>query len=487
MDLASTLGRRFKFEFLGRTIYVLSSALLTVILARLLDPDGYGLLFLAISILGVIKLFSRLGIAGSTSKYLATYKERDPSQIPHILRMGLFLNLAVLIITCILLYYFHHEISGLVGERELIPFLLIGVSYIFFSTLNYFALSALQGFEAIETTAVIRGIRGIVKFSSAIGLVLLGFGAIGALIGYVIAYAMATIIGLFYIYINFFKVPHQGSPEPGLFRRIAEYSIPITATGTASTIDRYLDTVLVGFFLGPVAVGYYTISKQVISFIEMPASALGFTLSPTYETQREQGNLESTAQIFEEGLTHNLLSYIPAATGLILVSQPTIELIFGTEYMGAVPILQILAIYVVFHTVNKIVGSGLDYLGRARERAILRGGSAGLNVILNLILIPSFGVIGAAIATVISYSLYSISNLYIMSTEIRLRHVYILKYLLIVIAISSAMGSIIFILLPTVNGFISLLLLIALGIMVWGILVTTLGLLDIRQVVSAIT
>ncbi len=486
MNLASTLGRRFKFEFIARILYNLSGAILTIALARLLDPDGYGLLFLAISVLGVIEMFSRLGFGKSTARYIATFKERDPTQIPHILRVGFLLNLLVLALVCVILLFTYEQIASLIDEQALAPFLFIGILYIIFTTATHFSSPILQGFEAIEITAILRAARGVIKLILAIGLVLLGFGAFGAFVGYLLAYGVAGVLGVFYIYMVYYRGSEQGKRQAGICRRVVEYSIPITATSTASTIDRHTDTVLLGYFIGPTAVAFYTIGKQVVGFIETPASALGFTLAPTYETQREKGNSETTARIFEEGVSHTLLLYIPAAAGLILVAEPLIKLVFGKQYLGAVPVLQILSIYIVFHTINEMVGSGLDFLGRARERAIVRGVSAILNIVLNLILIPIAGVIGAAIATTLSYSLYTVSNLYIMGTEVELRHIYLFKQTSYAILVATVMSGTVYIFVDDISTYFSLFITVCLGIAVWTGLVTLLGLLNVRQLITII-
>lgn len=86
MSLASLLGTWFKAEFIGRTIAVLAGTLLTVFLARLLDPDGYGLWFLAISVFSIAQIFSKLGLAKSGARYISQYRVDDPSQVPHIIR-----------------------------------------------------------------------------------------------------------------------------------------------------------------------------------------------------------------------------------------------------------------------------------------------------------------------------------------------------------------------------------------------------------------
>jgi len=487
VSLASQIGDRFKIRFIAQIIGVISGGILTVALARLLEPDGYGLLFLSLSVFAIIKIFSRLGLAKSAARYIAEYKETDPGQVPHILQFSLLLSLGLITVVSVIFLATHRHIAGLIGEPELVPFLLIGVLFVVFGTLLTFVTKTLQGFEAIKATSVLTIINEGGRLPLALCFIVLGYGAVGALVGYIIATAIASTVGLIYLYIQFYRSQEPSEREPALRRRIAEYTIPITATSTANRLDKRIDTVLVGFFIGPTAVAFYTIGKQVIQFIETPMSALGFTLSPTYEAQKAKGNEATAARVYEEALSHGLLLYIPAAVGLILVAEPTIELVFGAQYLGAVPVLQVFGIYAVFSTVTHVTSNGLDFLGRARERAIIKGSTAILNVILNIILIPIIGVVGAAIATVITYGMYTFANVYIITLEFDLRINWLLRRLGATLAITLVMSIPVYLTVGFVTGFATLFGIVGLGVVIWGVLVTKTGLLDIRRVTSTLS
>lgn len=486
MSLASTLADRFKAAFTGQVVSATSGAILTVVLTRLLDPDRYGLLFLAISVLMIINVYSELGIGRSTAKYIAEYKETNPGQLRHILSFGFLFNSGTIIIICLALLFTHEHIAQLIGEPDLVLFLLLGVLFIAFSAILTFVRDTLQGFEAIEASAFVQVINMVARVIFAIGLVLIGYGAIGALIGYILAYLLASLVGLVYLYRSYYQRYTGETVESGLKRRIAEYTIPLTATNTANKLEKQVDTILVGFFIGPVEVAYYTLGKQVVQFIETPILALGFTLAPTFEAQKAKGNPDTLARIYQKGLSNTLLLYIPAAAGLVLVAKPLVELVFGSEYLGAIPVLQILAIYTVLRSVTKLTGSGLDYLGRARERAIVRGISAVLNVALNLVLIPMIGAVGAAIATTITYSIYTLATLYIVHTEIDLHIRALLRHIGSVLVVTGVMSIVVLLLLNYINGFFTLFGVVTVGVIVWALLSVGIGLLDIEQMASVV-
>lgn len=486
MSLASTLGGRFKAALTGQVVSVVSGAILTVALARLLSPDEYGLLYLAISVFSTIMLFSKLGIAKSTARYVAEYKETNPGQLRPILRFGILLNLGTITVVSVVLLFTYEYIARLIGEPDLAPFLFLGVFFIAFGSLLTYVRVILQGFEAIEATAALRVIDRGSRLVFTLGLLVLGYGAIGALVGYILAQLLAVLVGVVYLYRRYYWGFTEEVVEPGLRRRLAEYAVPLTVTNTADVIDKRIDTILVGFFIGPIAVAYYTIGKQVVEFIGTPMSALGFTLSPTYEAQRAKGNTGTAARIFEEALSHGLLFYIPAAAGLILVARPLVELVFGNEYLGAITVVQVLAVYAVLQSITKVTSNGLDYLGRARERAIVKGISAVLNVVLNVVFIPWIGVVGAAIATVITYSMYTLANVYIIHTEFDLRVRAILRHVGGVFLITGIMSVVVMLLLDYITGFLTLFGVIGVGALVWAVLSAGSGMINFKQIAAAL-
>ncbi len=488
MTLVDDLVSRFKAQLASEVVTAVAGAVLIVGLARLLDPDGYGLLFLALSVFGVFELVARLGIARSAGRYISEYKETDPTQLPHIVRTALLVNVATIGIAVLTLIVSYRYIVAVLGEPTLAPFLLLGAVFIALGASITFLQKVLQGFEAIEFVAVLEVIGRISRLVLALGLVIAGFGALGALWGYVLSALLTSAIGFGYLYRRVRRFRESASTiEPGLRRRIVEYAVPITATNTARVLDKRVDTLLVGYFLSPVAVSYYVLATQVVKFVETPMSALGFTLSPTFGAQKAAGNVGEISRIYETALVNALLLYIPAGAGMILVAEPMVHLVFGAEYRGAVVVLQVLALYAMLQAVTKITGNGLDYLGRARGRAVARGITGLLNVGLNVALIPTIGVVGAAVATVITYGLYTAANVYIVAQELELRATFLLKHLGVIAIIAGTMSTVVFALVGYISGWFTLALVVVIGGLVWVVLSVATGLLEVRKLVSVAT
>lgn len=385
-----------------------------ILLARLLNPDEYGLLYFSLSVLSIATLIGSLGIAKSGARYISEYIEQDSSQIVKVISISILLNTVLISSSATFLYLFSSDLSNILGEPDASFLLAVGSVFIILSSSVELTRILLQGLEEIKLSAWTKCIAEVTKFIFSIGIVILGAGVVGALIGMIIGYLIGTIVGLIFIYrsIKSLSFSFDNSIfDKNITSRIFRYSIPITVTRGAYTLDDKIDVVFVGVFLNPVAVSYYVVSKQIIRLLAVPANSLGFTVSPSIGRQSLADESERSGEIFSISLIYTLLFYVPVCSVLVISANDVLNLFFGGEYTDASHLLQILAIYLLSLSLMSIASNPLDFMGKAKLRAILRSVSAILNAILNVLLIPMFGVTGAAIATVVSFTLYSIANI----------------------------------------------------------------------------
>lgn len=487
MSVTDRIVRGFKAALGARVVDALANGVLLILLARvLLSADEYGLLFLTLAIVGVLQLAADLGISRSAARYVADHQQSEPGTIPFILRTSLRYKLLLIGIVTI----------GLLGSRDLVAraldtpelglLLVVGVCYLAGQSLVAYGELLCQGFNEVTLSSVITVTNNVARLLAVVVLTAFGFGVAGALAGYALGAFLAAGVGLSYLYGFYQSFEDSGGSRP-LRNRILKYSVPLTASQSAQILDRRIDTVLVGLFLNPLAVSYYVLSKQITEFVTIPAGSLGFSVSPTYGEQKANDELDRAARIYERTLESVLVLYVPAAVGLFLVAEPTVTLVFGTAYAGAAPVLQILAVYVVFQTVTNVTTGALDYLGRARDRAIAKGVTAVANVALNIALIPMYGVEGAAIATVVTFGLYTLVNVYIMQLELSIEFHRIARSLSLTAVTTVGMAAVVLVALPHASTLPALAGVIALGLAVWASLGVASGVLDIRESIALLT
>jgi len=126
-------------------------------------------------------------------------------------------------------------------------------------------------------------------------------------------------------------------------------------------------------------------------------------------------------------------------------------------------------------------------IGMSRIATFIRGGTAVLNVGLNVALIPLVGIVGAAIATVMSYGLYTAANLYIVSLELELRPAYLLGQVITIMAITAVMSGVVYSLLTYITGWVTLFLVVGAGGLIWIALSVAAGLLEPEKIASTLS
>lgn len=480
MTLADRLASGTKAVFGGNLLGMLAQGGLVLVLTRVfMTPDEYGELNVALSAFGVVVILATLGLPKSAARYVTEFAERDPGQVPHVLRLsvGYLATLVAVVAGGTLL--FGGPVARLAGTPSLVPFVGLGAAWVAARAFTSYFGALFQGFNRVQWSATLRVVTRAGQFVFVVALVSLGFGVAGALAGYVAGLLVAATVGGFVAYTRFYT-DYEAAVEPaaGLSRRLLEYSVPLTATRGANVLDKKVDTLLVGAIVGMSGAGFYTVAKQVSNFASMPAASFGFTLSPALGEQANRENGERAARLYEQSLSYVLLAYVPAAVGLVLVAEPMVRYVFGTDYLGAVPVVQVFAGFVLVNAVNKITTDALDYLGRARARAIVKGATAFANVVLNLLLIPIYGATGAAVATVATYTAYTLANIYVIHGELGVRLRRVGRRLGLACLVSVGMASAVVLVLPYVSGVVTLLATVGLGAGIWAVLAVASGALD---------
>lgn len=479
---ASRLSRDFATETAARLVYYLTSGLVIVFLSRQLVPADYGTLFLAISVLTVARLFSSLGLAKSAAKHVSQYLDGDGRQVRHVLVQSLRYNAVSIVVVSGTVFVGAEAIAGALGDPSIAPLLAVGSLYVAFATLYNYARVVLQGFQDIAASATVYACEGVGRIVGVFVLVTAGYALMGALVGYVLGFVLAAAVG---VWLLLERLPSRADTDPiedGLVRRILRYSLPLTVTRGAWVLDREVDVILVGYFLNPAIVGYYVVSKQIVTFATGPAQSLGFSIGPQFNEASVAGEEAYARDTYERVLVYLLLFYVPAVVGLFLLAEPVVTTVFGDQYRDVVPILQTFCAAIVLVSVTKSTEDILDYLGRADSRAKFKLLTSAGNVTLTAVFIQSMGAVGAAVATVCMQAVYAALCLAVVNAEIGLRTRYLLGQAVRVAGIAAVMAVVVVGLTGYVDGLVTIAAVVLCGTAVWGSLAVLGGFFSLSDI-----
>jgi len=483
------LVRGTSFIFIGQLVRMVAKGGLIFLLTRyLLQPAEYGLLFLTLSVLSVALLLANLGIPKAGAKYITEYRESAPELVSTVVQKTLIYNCIAIGAVSVGIYVMNDRVATFVGEPGISGLLLLGIGYVAIKSLSDTFRMFFQGFNRMGLVATVSITTNVLLVLFVPVLVVLGYGLEGALVGYVLSSAGGALIGSVVLFRRFYERHNVGKDlRKKVSRRILNYSLPLTFTMSANVINSRADTILLSIFRGPTAIAFYTLGKQISDFLITPANSLGFGVSPTYGERKANDELERASEIYEQSFIYTVAIYAPAAAGIVFVAEPTVRLLFGSDYVGAGQVLQIFSVFVFLRALDAITTDALDYLGRARARAVAKGATSVANVGLNIVLIPLYGVIGAAAATVITYSIYVGAELFVIADELPIGLRRLLRMSSTVGSITVGMSAVVYPLTGFISGILSLVGVIGVGGGIWVVLTVLTGVVDIRQLSSSLT
>ena len=255
-----------------------------------------------------------------------------------------------------------------------------------------------------------------VKFFSGVKtarayLSILGVLLVVLLFDYGISGVIGVVVGAELLYVLFLQIiiTHRlGFAHPSFdgFMKYIRYSVPLMTSIIASQISSRADRILIGFFLGPTAVGLYTISYQLTTSITLLQNPITTTFFPEFSRLIERNKIGECLEYQGQGVRYYAGLGLPAIGGLYLIGPEIAEILATTATAKPSALLiTALSIGMFFSGLDKVHAVLLVASERTGILTIIRGIGATANVTLNILLIPEFGILGAAAATATTYAL----------------------------------------------------------------------------------
>ncbi len=226
-------------------------------------------------------------------------------------------------------------------------------------------------------------------------VVVFHLGVAGIFLGMVIAGLLATAVGAWAIHDHL-----TARFSPRLFRRSATYSVPLVLGGLAFPVFLLVDRLLVGWIAGEADVGRLAVATSIAQVMALLSGAFGKAWNPMAWRLRHEN--AAYREIFAETLVYLMALFGLAAVTVSAFAPEIVRLLATPAFAAAALAVPPLTLYMVFNASVQITASGISISGHTRWLTLLFWMSVTANGILDLILIPRFGILGAAVATALA-------------------------------------------------------------------------------------
>lgn len=380
-----------------------------IIIARHYGPEVYGLFTLSVVIANWFRIFSSFGLKEGLLRYISLFRgKNEKDKIKYIYKKSVCILAITSILAGILLFCLSKFVAvKIFSNPDLIIFLRIFSISIPFIVLGPTFLSVIRAFEKINPFSFISNILGnLVQLVLLIILIFLGINSNSVSVSY--------LIGVFSICLASYLISRKivskisftknanNKENKKTFKEMFSYSWPFLFYGVINFIFYWTDSFMIGIFRNVEEVGFYNAAVPIALFLSLPFDLFAQLFFPLVTKEFSKGNLEIVKQLSQQVGKWIFMVIMPIFILFMIFPGAFINIFFGKEYLVATDALRFLAVGNMILTLCFVSRELISIKGKSKLILVdmLIAGVA--NIILNAILIPAYGITGAALATMIS-------------------------------------------------------------------------------------
>jgi O-antigen/teichoic acid export membrane protein len=397
---------------LGRQILAAAAQLLLVVLiARELGPEGNGYYAMAVLVPSLLTNFLNLGVGPATVFHVSRGDFDVRQAKAGNLWLAFIVAFAGVAISLPILYLWADALFPDIPVELLYLGLASFPASLLIAYLNTI-LQGLENFKAYNLTVLLPPYINL----AAVIIMLYGLqiGVVGAVVGYLIGQFMGCLAALMLVQRS--KSGHGATGEAVPFSRYAGKTLGYGWKAHLSNILAFVnyraDIFLVNLFLTPALTGVYVIAVQIAERLWMLSQAASAVLLPRLSTMHAdpRGRLALTKKGFlvVSGLT------ALAGMGLAIALYWLLGPIFGDEYLQAFPAFAWLLPGIIAGAGARVQSSCIAAAGKPEWNMYVAIGVVTLNIVGNILLVPRFGIVGAAWATSVAYLCNALIKFYLV-------------------------------------------------------------------------
>lgn len=378
-------------------LIAINSIILLPILTKNFSISDYGIWVQITVTIGLIPNIVTLGLPLSMIRFLSHLNNKEK------IMDGFYSILIIVIvtsaITSVIFWIFSGIISSALFEGNIFASHILSI-ILFISSLNLILINYFRSFQQIKVYSLFLFLQTYANTILVAYLTLSGYGLSGALIGTLLANIILFILMIMKIIISIgFNVPN--------FKNMREYlnfGLPTIPSNLSYWITDSSDRYLIAILLGATFVGYYSPGYVLGTFILMFMTPFTFLLPSVLTPYYEKREIDKIEFYLRNSLKFFLLISIPSVIGISLLSKSLLLILTTPEIaLNSYYITPLIAIGALLIGYYGIISSIILLIKKTQFMGKIWLVAAFLNLFLNFIIIPYLGIIGAAIATLVSY------------------------------------------------------------------------------------
>jgi len=394
-------------------------AIVIIYAARVLGAAGWGEFSYAVTLVAFLTIFIDFGINSVLVR--ETAKSPSDEERVRVLSTSFFMKSVLLSLGVLVVLFLVPHFVTLPGAKVLLPIVTL---ILVFDTLREFGFSLIRGLEKMEWETGIFLLTN--AFIVVFGLLFLHYRP--TVKSFTWGYVAGTLIGasaMFYTLRDYFKNLITNFTRK-LIKPILKSAWPFAIAGALGMLLTNTDILIIGWLRTAEDVGYYSAALRIIQFLYLLPVILQVSTLPLFSRLAQENEGHKFRTVLERTISLIFLVSIPLALGGFILGNQIMSLIFGPQYLPGALSFKILMITMIIDFPATVLSAAIFAYNRQKSLIVTSALGGGFNILLDLILIPRFGITGSAFATLFAQF---ISNYYLWHVMNKINHFEVARYL----------------------------------------------------------
>ena len=399
--------------FIGTIIGMLLSFIGKVIVVRYITQSEYGIYSLALVLMNIFVVISTLGLREGSTRYIAYFRGggesgKTSSIIKSSVQIALIASISLATVSFFASDFISESIFHAPGLSTPLKIFSIAIP---FTVLMGIFTSLFRGFNRVAPHVYFQSIMGNVIFILfLVGVTLIGLPFLGIVYAFVASIMLTCLAFTAYTIKNLSLTlweERRINISP-VRKELLFFSLPLLLTAMLGMLMTWTDTLMLGYFKAPNIVGLYNVALPIARLISFALSSMLFIYVPIASQLYSKGLIEELRRNYTVLTKWICSATMPVFLILMLFPGAVLNFFFGAGYIPASTALQILV--AGFFIDNLLGPNGATMVVMGKTRFLMWASIVGVttNVILNIVLIPPLGIVGASIASLTSIVLLNI-------------------------------------------------------------------------------
>ena len=408
----------------GRLLVIILEGISVILIATIFSPENKGLLSLLMLYVAYAHQIGELGIYQSAVYFTSKYKNfKQENYLPNILSLGHFVSFFLSLIFLTILI--NLNLFGYLNIETKIIYLLCLI--LFFLSVSNILYHLLIGQKRVLNFVIIKIFQSIIFLISNFVLwkTLKNFEIYHTLICY--AFSLLISFTILVIIHKYNKTSLKFEINFKVWFNILKFTIKGHPGRILWNLNNKLDFFIISYFMSNYYVGVYSIAVTFAETLSFFASSIGAILLPYIASSNKKNSIVLSNLIIK----HCTILTLIAGICLMIIGPIFITYVFDLEYHGAIEPLMYLVPGVICLSISRVISNHLVGIGKPELQSYGVGFAFLIMIILNIVLIPKFGIVGAAIASSLAYTIETciIIYFYLRESSQKLNNIfYIEKY-----------------------------------------------------------